>query len=282
MTAPVVAIIAQGSMGAAIAARLRDNGVKVLTSLDGRSEASAKRAAAAGMTAANNAEIAACDFILSIVPPAEAHPLAKKLAPALKAAARKPVYVDLNAVSPDTVKKIAAEVTATGTPFADGGIIGGPPRAGYDGPTLMTSGEPAARTAELAKYGLKIAAMQGGVGAASALKMSYAGLTKGLVALGASVALAADRAGVGQALRAEFAASQPALLTQLSKSVPDMFPKAYRWVAELDEIAAFVGDRPEREIFHGIARLYESLAADVAGERRETGSLAAFYGGKPS
>ena len=42
---PSVAIIAPGNMGAGVGRRLTENKVNVLTSLAGRSEASAKRAA---------------------------------------------------------------------------------------------------------------------------------------------------------------------------------------------------------------------------------------------
>src|SRR3954451_1175902 len=69
---PSIAVIAPGAMGSAIAARLVEHGCKVLTSLDGRSEATRKRAAAAGMVGAGDGEIANADIILSIVPPGEA------------------------------------------------------------------------------------------------------------------------------------------------------------------------------------------------------------------
>src|ERR1700731_2416132 len=107
---PVVAVIAPGMMGAAVGKRLVDNGVKVLTSLKGRSEETATRAKAAGMAAAGDEEIAASDFILSILPPGDAVALAQRFAPALTASNSKPVFVDCNAVSPRTVERIAAAI----------------------------------------------------------------------------------------------------------------------------------------------------------------------------
>jgi Domain of unknown function (DUF1932) len=68
------------------------------------------------------------------------------------------------------------------------------------------------------------------IGAASALKMSYAGITKGLAAIAAATVLAATRAGAAPALREELEASQPQLLQRFTKTLPDMYPKAYRWV----------------------------------------------------
>jgi putative dehydrogenase len=121
--------------------------------------------------------------------------------------------------------------------------------------------------------------LDGPLTAASALKMSYAGVTKGFTALGAAMMLAATRAGAAPALKAELAESQPALLAWLARQMPNMYGKAYRWVAELDEIAAFVGDdHAEHAMLAAAARLYERIAADFAGEKEEIGELDAFLG----
>lgn len=275
---PRVAVVAPGNMGAAVGARLVENGVSVLTSLEGRSAASAARAKDAGLRAASDREIAGADIILSIVPPAQALALAQRLAPALRAAARKPVYADCNAVSPATVATIAAALADTGAPFVDGGIVGGPPKPGQRGPRLYVCGDAAERLAALAAYGLDVRVMQATpVGGASALKMVYGGLNKGVVALGAAMALAAHRAGVADAFHAELRASQAPLLAQLGRGVPDMFPKAYRWVAEMQEIAAFCGQDAEAETYAGFAQLYARLARDFEGTKDEIGALAAFY-----
>src|SRR5499426_1321444 len=107
---PVVAVIAPGMMGAGVGKRLTDSGVKVLTSLTGRSAETLERASAAGMMHASDEEIAASDFILSILPPGEAVALAQRFAPALSASNSKPVYVDCNAVSPRSAERIAAAI----------------------------------------------------------------------------------------------------------------------------------------------------------------------------
>ena len=98
---PVVAVIAPGMMGAAVGKRLVDNGVKVLTSLKGRSAETATRAKAAGMAAASDEEIAARRFH-SVDPAAgrRAGACASAFEPALKASNAKPVYVDCNAINP--------------------------------------------------------------------------------------------------------------------------------------------------------------------------------------
>ena len=87
--------------------------------------------------------------------------------------------------------------------------------------------------------------------------------TKGLTAIAAAMVLAATRAGAAAALRQELAASQPQLLQRFAKTLPDMVPKAYRWVAEMREIAAFVGeDSAASRMYDAFADFYERLAAD--------------------
>lgn len=274
---PVVAVISPGAMGSAVAARLSQHGLTVRTMLAGRSSATADRARAAGMTDANAAEIAACDFILSIVPPGEARGLAERLAPALHEAARKPVYVDCNALNPATVLGIARIIEEAGAEFVDAGIIGPPPDPGSQKTRIYLSGDAAARVAALEAHGLSMPIQPGPVGAASALKMSYAGITKGFTALGAAMMLAASRAGTAEDVKAELQMSQPALLGWLTRQMPRMYSKAYRWVAEMEEIAAFTGEDPAaREFFQAAARLYERIAADFVGEQRETSALDTF------
>lgn len=274
---PVVAVIAPGMMGSAVAARLTENGIEVRTSLAGRSDATLQRAKAAGMVGVSDEQIAASDIILSILPPGDALGLAERLVPALRSARKKPIYVDCNALDPATVLRIARVVQETGATFVDGGIIGGPPKPGSKGTKIYLSGEAAPRVAELTKYGLEMPIQPGPIGAASAMKMSYAGITKGFTALGAAMMLAAARAGTAEDLRAELAASQPALFGWLTRQTPNMYSKAYRWVAEMEEIAAFVGEDPAaRQFYQGAARLYERLAADFEGERKEIAALDAF------
>ena len=274
---PTVAIIAPGAMGSGIAQRLTENKVTVLTSLKGRSEASAGRARKAGMQDVDERQLMDADFLLSIVPPRDALALAKQLAPLLAAAKRKPVYADCNAVSPDTAAAIAAVITETGAPFADAGIIGPPPKPGSSDTRLYASGLAAGQLATLGNHGLIVRVLDGPLTAASALKMSYAGITKGLTALGAAMILAATRGGSGEALRTELAESRPDLLGYLSRVIPAMYSKAYRFVDELDQISDFVGkDHPENAMLSAAARFYERIADDFDGGKEEITALDKF------
>ena len=281
---PVVAVIAPGMMGAAVGKRLVDNGVKVLTSLKGRSSETAARAKAAGMTTASDEEIAATDFILSILPPGDAVALAERFVPALKASNSKPVYVDCNAINPGTVDRVAAAIAPTDCPFVDSGIIGSPPKPGDAGPRFYASGPDAPRFATLRQYGLDIRVLDGEMSAASALKMSYAGITKGTQAIGAAMMLAASRAGSADALFAELSSSQKEMFAWFKRGLALMPPKAYRWIAEMNEIAGFVGDDPAAsELYEGAAHFYERIAEDFDTSKRDVAALAAFLNkGSPS
>jgi putative dehydrogenase len=272
-----VVVIAPGEMGAGIGARLATRGASVRTSLAGRGAASAERARRAGMAPVEDdaALLDGADIVLSIVPPAVALPLAERFAPVLSKLARKPVFADCNAIAPATMRRLAERLAPSGAPVGDIGIIGPPPGADGPGPRLYASGEAAERLLALRDLGLDVRLVAGGIGAASALKMSYAMLTKGVTALGTAMILGATRAGVAEDLQAELAASQPALFGYLKANVPRMPPKAYRWVAEMEEIAAFLANESS-PIYHGAARLYERIAASVREAGEDGATLRAF------
>jgi len=283
MTA-VVAVIAPGMMGAGTGKRLADNGAKVLTSLKGRSAETVARAKAAGMIDADDEEIARADFILSILPPGDAVALAERLVPALEASNAKPIYVDCNAINPRTVARVAAAIAPTDCAFVDAGIIGSPPKPPAPGeskiagsPRFYASGPAALRFAALRDYGLDVRVLEGVLSAASALKMSYAGITKGTQAIGAAMMLAASRAGSADDLFKELQGSQKEMFAWFKRALGQMPPKAYRWVAEMHEIAGFVGGDPTaHELYEGAAHFYERIAEDFDADKRDVAALTAF------
>ena len=184
MAAPTIAIIAPGAMGAAVGHRMVRSGCRVLTSLEGRSPASVARAKAAGMEDASLPDIAArAEWVLSILPPSSALAFAEsfKAAHAAATTTRGLAFVDCNAVSPETAKRVARVFEGSAVRFVDAGIVGGPPTDGYD-PAFYASAEPADAEVldefiALSKWGLRVEPLRGegaGVGDASALKMSYA------------------------------------------------------------------------------------------------------------
>ena len=279
--AETIAIVGAGEMGAAVGRRLRESGARAITTLKGRGAASVARVRDAVLEVIDDDDLLVADsaLVLSIVPPGEAMVVAERFRGPLMRVAVKPIFVECNAVSPATVRRIADLLAPTRCGFIDAGIIGGPPRpeGKGTGPRFYASGENAHELMRLRDFGIDVAIVEGGIGAASALKMSYAGLTKGLIAVGATMFGAASRAGCAAALHEELARSQPQLLAMLTAMIPRMYSKAYRWVAEMEQIAEFVGDDATGgKIYVGAARLYEQLAADFEQGRDTAESIAAL------
>jgi 3-hydroxyisobutyrate dehydrogenase-like beta-hydroxyacid dehydrogenase len=257
-------------MGSAIGGFLAAKGCDVVTNIEGRSAESQNRALATGMKVAAIGDFASADFILSIVPPAQAGNVVDRLTPIFSQVGA-PLFVECNALSPETKCELSARVEAANGRMVDGAIIGHPPRAGDSGPRIYVSGPSARDALELARFGLDLRVVDGPIGAVAALKMCYAGLNKGITALTTAVLLASERSGLRDILLGEFAISQKFLLERSRSSVPAMYPKAYRWVAEFEEIACFTSDDPaSSDIFAAIARFYEDRSrANMAGYELE-------------
>ncbi|KAH0827317.1 6-phosphogluconate dehydrogenase C-terminal domain-like protein [Lanmaoa asiatica] len=287
---PQFAVIAAGEMGSAVASRLTRAGCTVYTNLDGRSEATRQRAKKAGMLDAPLGDIVVeADWILSVLPPRDAISFAEKIRDATanrgrQASLQPLVFADCNAVSPETVKHIAEIFAGTGIKFIDASIIGGPPKDGYD-PTFYASATAEDRNildafVALSRYGLKVSPLTGegaGVGDASALKMSYAGITKGTTGLYTTMVLAAHASSpaIAEALIKELSLSQPGVLDRLVKTLPPMLPKAYRWVGEMEEIGGFVGGK-EGDIYNGLAKIYERVEKSLDGDQTDVEVLSKF------
>jgi 3-hydroxyisobutyrate dehydrogenase-like beta-hydroxyacid dehydrogenase len=217
------------------------------------------------------------DILLSVLPPANALSFAEQTAFALKSARTKPVFVDCNAVSPATVRHIHAVISATGADFVDAGIIGYPPKDDYS-PRIYCCGEPAQKVTALSAYGLDMRLLDGPIGAASALKMAFAGISKGHIAIISAMILAADRAGSGEALRQELLESETSMMKTMAWRVPQALPKAWRWVAEMQEIAEFAReDQPAKDMWMAISAFFARMADDLASDQKESETLRNFF-----
>jgi 3-hydroxyisobutyrate dehydrogenase-like beta-hydroxyacid dehydrogenase len=259
MAEQTIAILHPGEMGAAIGARLRAKGLRVLWASAGRSAATLDRAKRADLEDAGALRdaVAASAVVLAVCPPHGALTLAREVA----ATRYRGVYVDANAVAPATSREAALAIEAAGGTFVDGGIIGPPPRDGT-GARLYLSGRDAAPLAPLLSSGELVArALDGPVGAASALKAAYAAWNKGATALAAAARTLAAQAGVGDALAEEWRSTQPDALKRLEQ-LRGAARKAWRWTGEMDEIAAAFADIGLPDGFHVAAgQLYERLAS---------------------
>ena len=273
MTENRIAILMPGDMGHAVGRALRRHGHDVLTCLAGRSARTRGLAAAAEMRDAGSLEalVAEADLILSILPPEAAVAQAGAVAAAMTATGARPLYVDCNAISPQTARKIGATIAAAGAPFIDCGIIGAAPGKGK--PTRFhVSGPDTGAMERLDGKGIRVLPLGPEIGRASALKMVYAGLTKGTMTLHTAMLLAAWQLGVYDEAVAEYADSQPAALAAMQGRVPRIPADAGRWIGEMEEIAATLAEVGVTTGFHdGAAEIYRVLnRTPFALETRET------------
>lgn len=231
-----IGLLHPGEMGSGVGAAARSGGARVLWASAGRSPATRKRAEADALEDAGTiASLASTsDVILCICPPASAVDVAREIA----GLGFRGTYVDGNAVSPETTRKIGDVVTAAGARYVDGGIIGPPPRRA--GATrFYLSGDGARDVAALFSGTFAEAiALDGPIGAASAIKMAYAGWNKGSQALLLAIRALAMREGVDEALLAEWAKSHPELAKRSEQAVSSSVRKAWRFVGEMEEIAS--------------------------------------------
>ncbi len=254
-----IGLLHPGEMGASVGAAARAGGGRVLWASDGRSTDTWARAATAELDDAGSvaALVAASDVVLSICPPHGAVDVAREVA----AAGFRGLYVDGNAIAPETARKVAAIAQAAGATYVDGGIIGPPPDK--PGTTrLYLSGPAADRIAAVFVPGpLEAVVLPGDLTAASAIKMAYAAWTKGSQALIMNVRALAAAEGVDEALLAEWVRSQPDLPKRSENAARGTARKAWRWVGEMQEIAATFADAGLPDGFHlGAEEIYRRMA----------------------
>jgi len=263
-----IGVVSPGDMGQAVAACLKSSGYAVHTALDGRSERTRTLAREAGLNDCGTMQkvVETCDVVLSILNPAAAVDNARAAAAAMRAAGRRCVFVDCNAVAPQTAHEIDAIVRAAGGECIDAGIIGPPPR-GKARTRIYVSGSQAALMEQLAGPNIDIRVMGERIGDASAIKMCYASYTKGAVALGVEMLMAARRLGVDAALDRELQESLADNRQWILSRTTVMPPKAYRWVPEMLEIAkTFEGVKLTPRMLLGAADMYEMIAQTPLGK----------------
>jgi 3-hydroxyisobutyrate dehydrogenase-like beta-hydroxyacid dehydrogenase len=254
-----ITILNPGDMGASIGACGRAAGHRIFWVSEGRSAESGARAEAAGLEAIASlaAALRDSDVVLSICPPHAALDTASAVA----ATGFAGLYIDGNAIAPGTAAKVGTIVRTSGARFCDGGIIG--PPVNKSGTTRMFfSGAPAAEAARLFEGSLlATVVLDGPEEAASSIKMCYAAWTKGTTALLADIRALAGALHVEQALLTEWDLSQAGLTQSSENKVRNNAFKAWRWVAEMNEIADSFESVGLPDGFHrAAAQVYERLA----------------------
>jgi len=247
MSDTTIGLLHPGEMGAAVGKCLTAAGHRVLWVSAERSAATRERAAAAGLDGCGWAEMAArSDVIMSICPPGVALEVARTVA----GTGFGGLYLDANAVSPATAGEVAAIVKPAS--FVDGGIIGTPPvTPGFI--RLYLSGDRAAEVRALFDGTAVDARLVPPPGAASAVKMAYASWTKGSAALLLAARALARAEGVEPVLLEEWGISQPGLERRSEGANASAAAKGWRWVAEMEQIAASMAAAGLPEGFHQAA-----------------------------
>ena len=243
-------------MGSAVGATLASRGETVIWASAGRSAATAERAQIAGLEDVGSVEelCRRSDVIISVCPPHAAAEVAE-------AAQGFPgIYVDANAVSPATARSIEELVGRC----VDGGIIG-PPPAEQGTTRLYLSGREAGLVADLfAETAVDARVVSAEVGAASAVKMAFAGWTKGSAALLLAIRALARVEGVEETLLDEWRLSLPQLEDRSVAAARSAQKKSWRWIGEMEEIAQTFASAGLPDGFHrAAAEIYRRGPSDL-------------------
>jgi 3-hydroxyisobutyrate dehydrogenase-like beta-hydroxyacid dehydrogenase len=259
----VIGLLHPGEMGAAVGGCLAGRGHQVLWVSQGRGSDTAARAAAAGLADAGTvaALAARAEVIISVCPPHAA------LDVAWAVHGFGGLYVDANAVSPGTAREVARLICESGGRYVDGGIVGPPPEKPGATRLYLSGGDAGQVAALFAGTPLDARVIGGSATAASAVKMAYAGWTKGTAALLLSVRALAREQGVEDALLAEWALSQPGLDARSAGAARSAAAKGWRWVAEMEEIAATMSAAGLPDGFHqAAAEIFRRSPRGAAGD----------------
>ncbi len=239
-------------MGAVVASLLEQ---PVLWAGAGRSTSTARRAGDAGLVDVGTVEDLGhrADVVVAVCPPESAEVVADQVA----STGFTGLYVDANAISPATARRVADRFER----FVDGGIVG-PPPTGPGTTRLYLSGNEAPAVAALFDgTHLEARVVDGPAGAASAVKMGFAAWTKGTSALLVAIRAMARAEDVEADLLAEWATSRPDLVERSGAVVGQVGPKAWRFEAEMREIAAtFESDGLPPGFHLAAAEVYRRLA----------------------
>jgi len=256
-----VAIQSPGDMGHAVGKVLGKNGFDVITCLAGRSQRTKELAEEGNFRIVETMDdlVNEADLILSILVPGRAKELVNEVAESLNRTGATTYFADCNAVSPDTAKEISKTINAAGGTFIDGGIIGTAPTKG-DTPRFYVSGPDADVVAVLDGKGIIVKVVGPDVGQASGIKMCYAALTKGTHTLQVALLTAAQKMGLTEQLKEEFAFSQQGALAAMESGISRLPANAHRWIGEMEEISSTFASLGVTPHFHmGAADVYKLL-----------------------
>jgi len=262
-----VGIVSPGAMGSAIGRALVGGGARVVATLDGRSKRTHELASGLEPVADLDAVVEQSAIVLSVVPPGVAVSVADDVSVAARRTGARPLYADLNAVSPATMMEMARHLESAEVHLVDGSISGPPPHPART-TTVYLSGPRAAEVAALAAPGLTFLVAGDAIGQASAVKMSTASFYKGSTALFAQALRAARSNGVLELVLDDLRRHYPDLVEDAPRLLQSIAAKSGRYVAEMEEIAATqaAAGLPQ-DLFVAFAKVYAELSDSPAAVR---------------
>lgn len=275
MSFRTIGILSIGEMGFHWAKLLKSYDVDVLTYDKDRGEVSRKRGQNAGAkSTASMAELVQnSELIVSIVVPSAAKRVAEAVAAAVKESGRKDLlFLDANAISPMTADEIAAVLEPAGVHFVDGCIIGSAARMGK-GTIVYVSGEQASRISALDEFQIPVKVLGPKTNQASAFKIVYAGLTKGLQGLFCELFMGARRFGLLKELTEQYEESFPGLIDKVASSIVGLRIHAGRRAEEMDELKrTFQRHGLDSFMAPAAQKVLEAIATLDTGKASESGA----------
>lgn len=262
-SASTIGILYPGELGAALGRLLIGNGLRVVTTLDGRSPRTSRLCRAAELTVLDSLKdvVRQANVLISVVLPDIAETVAKQISDLPHLSPPDAIYVDVNSIGPELAVWLDAKIAASGRAFVDASLRG-PAGNLASGATLYLSGQRAGDVAELFAGTMRVRVLGPEPGRASAMKMILTGLPKGIAALFVEVAALAQRQGMLKEMYEEVARFNPDVLAAAERMLPTYPQHAARRaieIRELEETCHAVGQEPC--MFAAIRRLFEAFAA---------------------
>lgn len=194
--------------------------------------------AAAGVAACPDTATAVigADAVLSLVTADQQHAAVLAAAPHLKTGA---LFLDLNSVAPQAKREAADAIAAAGGRYVDVAVMAPVHPARHAVPMLVSGPHAEEGAVALRDLGMtKVRVVEGPVGTASSIKMIRSVVIKGIEALTAECALAADKAGVLDEVLASLDASPPPTnwATRADYNLERMMVHGARRAAEMEEV----------------------------------------------
>lgn len=232
-----VGLLYPGEMGASLAKVLVERGVRVVTTLAGRSPRTQRLAREAGIEIlpALSDVVRESAIVFSLVDTSVAYEVAQSYAALAHTAPKEAIYVDVNSIGPELVRQIGSAVEAVGVDFIDASINGLAKNLSTSG-TLFLSGRRADEVAQLVGAAVRVRVLGEQIGRASAMKMLLGGLTKGVCGLFLELAAVARKDGMLPEMMEACTMIYPGVASLIERMVPTYARHAGRRATEMREI----------------------------------------------